>query len=114
VNATNNFNERKASNTLTRLAPIERMEMEGIAVTNKLMALPFFIITFSMTALVTLSVCHLRLTEQHHNFVVALTMFSSVAMLLGLVHFLRSSHRALLIYSVSCALFLGILAPLGW
>jgi hypothetical protein len=31
-----------------------------------------------------------------------------------LVHFLRSSHKALLIYSVACALFLGILAPLGW
>jgi hypothetical protein len=114
VNATNNYNERKASSTLTRLAPIERMEMEGMDATSKLIALPFFIITFSMTALITLSVYHFHLTESQHNFAVGLTLFSVVSMLLGLIHFIKAKPKTLLIYSISCAFVLGLVAPLGW
>lgn len=114
MNATNNINERHPSQTLTRLRPIEHLEWEGAETTNKLMALPFFIITFSMTALITLSVYHARFSEQQHNTVIALTIFSCAAMFLGLSHFTKTQCKTLLIYSVLCALVLGVLAPLGW
>lgn len=114
VNATNNLNERPPSQTFTRLAPVERMEWENAETTKKLLSIPFFIITFSMTALLALSIFHARLTEQQHNLVTSITAFATIAMLLGLVHVFRAGTKSLLIYSVSCALILGFVAPLGW
>ena len=114
MNATNNFNERKASSTFTRLAPIERMRAEGLETSNRLMAVPFFIITFSMTALISLSLYHFRISEQQHSFFVTLTTFGSLATLVGFCLLWRARTKALLIFSVVAALALGLIAPLGW
>ncbi len=114
MNATNNFNDRKPSQTFTSLAPLDRMELEAIETTNRLMALPAFIITFSVTALLSLTIYHVQLTEQQHAAVNTLTTLSTLVMMGGFALLLKSSHRTLLAYSVVCAAVLGIVAPMGW
>jgi hypothetical protein len=90
------------------------MEMEGLEATNRLIALPFFIITFSLTALIAISVYHFRLTEGQHNVVLAATVCAALSMLIGLFPMLHRKPKALVLYSITCAFILGLIAPLSW
>ncbi len=116
MNATNNLMRERlnSSMTLPAISSLDTVDYEQLEATKRLLAVPFFIITFSATALLTLSLNHASLSEQQHNTVVASTLAASLAMLLGVFPCIKAGNKTLLIYSVVSAMILGILAPLGW